>query len=113
GARQAHASFHVMKIEQVIGSVDGNLSAQAIQLRMRIAGQNFVNQARIKVRDAAGLNPVLIVDMTADVANGAAGDRVLITSTAFQGDVSPVQTPNFTMTNLIPPSYLAPGSLTF
>src|SRR5206468_648785 len=29
------------------------------------------------------------------------------------GDVSPVQTPNFTMTNLIPPSYLAAGSLTF
>jgi thrombospondin type 3 repeat protein len=109
----AHATFHLMQIEQVIGGVNGDVNAQAIQLRMRGAGQNLVAQSRVRAWDAAGLNPVLIVDMAANVAGGAAGARVLITSTAFQGYVSPVQAPNFTMTNVIPASYLAAGSLTF
>ena len=111
--RPAHATFHLMQIEQVIGGVNGNVNAQAIQLRMRSAGQNLVSQSRIKVRDAAGLNPILILDLTTNVTNGVAGDRVLITSSAFQTLVSPVQPPDFTMASLIPASYLAAGSLTF
>ena len=39
---QAHATFHLMQIEQVIGGVNGDTSAQAIQLRMRFAGQTQV-----------------------------------------------------------------------
>ena len=31
----AHATFHLMQIEQVIGGVNGDTTAQAIQLRMR------------------------------------------------------------------------------
>jgi len=112
-ARTAHATFHLMQIEQVIGGVNGNLSAQAIQLRMRSAGQEFVSDGRLVARDAAGLNPVLIVDMTTDVANGVAGDRVLIVTPAFQTRVSPLVSPDFVMTNPIPTSYLAAGSLTF
>src|SRR5438093_12932774 len=89
-AGTAHASFHFMQIEQVIGGVNGDISAQAIQLRMRSAGQGFVSQGRLNVRNAAGLNPILIVDLTTNVTTpGAAGDRVLITSTAFQGYVNP------------------------
>ncbi len=38
----AQASFHLMQIEQVIGGVNGDTNAQAIQLRMRFAGQNLV-----------------------------------------------------------------------
>ncbi|TPW12030.1 MAG: hypothetical protein FD129_1539, partial [bacterium] len=109
----AHATFHLMQIEQVIGGVNGDVTAQAIQLRMRSAGQNLVAQGILRVRDAAGLNPIVILDMTANVANGASGDRVLIASPAFQGYVNPVNTPDFTMANLIPASYLAAGSLTF
>lgn len=112
-APPAHASFHLMQIEQAIGGVNGDLSAQAIQLRMRTLGQNLVSQSRVKAWDAAGLNPIIIIDMTTNVTNSSAGDRVLIVSSAFQDYVSPVQNPNFTMTNLIPPSYLAAGSLTF
>ena len=40
--RAALASFHVMKVEQVIGGVGGDTSQQAIQLRMRAVGQNLV-----------------------------------------------------------------------
>lgn len=112
-AHPAQAAFHIMQIEQVIGGVNGDVSAQAIQLRMRAAGQNIMSASRIRAWDAAGLNPVLIIDMASNVPNGLLGDRVLIVSPSFQGYVSPVQPPDFTMTNPIPASYLAAGSLTF
>ncbi|MCI0363961.1 MAG: hypothetical protein L0219_08780 [Phycisphaerales bacterium] len=109
----ASATFHLMQIEQVIGGVNGDVTEQAIQLRMRAAGQNAVAGARIRVWDAAGLNPVMVIDMTTNVPNGVLGSRVLITSTNFNDDTTPTAVPNFTMTNLIPASYLAAGSLTF
>ncbi len=112
-ARPAHASFHFMQIEQVIGGVNGDLTAQAIQLRMRSAGQNLLGSSRIRAWDAAGQNPILIVDPTTSVASGAAGARVLIASASFASKLSPSVTPDFTMTNLIPASYLCAGSLTF
>ena len=78
-----------MQIEEVIGGVDGDTSAQAIQLRMRTAGQNLVSQARLNVRDAAGLNPILVINMTNNVANSSTGDRVLIVSSNFVSQTSP------------------------
>ena len=104
----AHASFHLMQIEQLIVGVSGDDTAQAIQLRMRSNGQNLVQQAKLVVRDAAGLNPITVVDMGSQVPNGALGSRVLITSATFPGGV-----PDFVMTNEIPSSYFAAGSLTF
>ena len=38
-ATPAVATFHLMQIEQVIGGVNGDTSAQAIQLRMRASTQ--------------------------------------------------------------------------
>ncbi len=46
-AQPALASFHFMQIEQVIGGVNGDTSAQAIQLRMRSSFQQFVAGARM------------------------------------------------------------------
>lgn len=108
-AEPALASFHLMQVEQVIGGVNGDSSRQAIQLRMRFAGQNLVQQARLRAWDATGANPVLIVDMGAMVPNGAAGDRVLIATSNFL----PGLTPDFVMASPIPPAYLAAGKLTF
>lgn len=112
-ARPAHASFHIMQIEQVIGGVNGDASAQAIQLRMRATGENLVSFGRLRAWDAAGANPVLLLDLATNVANGTAGDQVLIVTSAFQSAVSPVVTPDFVMTTPIPASYLAAGSLTW
>ncbi len=112
-ATSARGSFHFMQIEQVIGGVNGDTSAQAIQLRMRSAGQKFVSSARLVAYDAAGLNPVIVLDMTNDVANGLAGDRVLIVSTNFANYSSPVMAADFVMTQTIPTNYLAAGRLTF
>ena len=41
GTAPAHATFHFMQIEQVIGGVNGDSTAQAIQLRMRSAFPNL------------------------------------------------------------------------
>ena len=104
-------TFHLMQIEQVIGGVQGDTTLQAIQLRMRLFGQNEVSFARLRAWDANGANPVMIVDMTTDVPNPAAGSRVLVSTAAFAAAFGP--TPDFVMTNPIPPSYLPAGKLTW
>lgn len=112
----AFASFHLMQVEQVIGAIDGNTSAQAVQLRMRAIDQDLVSLARVRVWDAAGANPVLILDITSDVLNSPAGARILLATPAFTTAVqavTPAFSPDFTMANPIPASYLAAGKLTY
>jgi hypothetical protein len=109
----AHATFHFMQIEQVIGGVDGDNSMQAIQLRMRASFQNLVSGARILVFDAAGSNPVVVSTLPTDVVNHGVGVRILIASANFVSRTTPPAVPDFTMDALIPASYLAAGSMTF
>src|SRR5262245_8443043 len=109
----ANATFHLVQIEQVIASVDGDTSAQAVQLRMRANAQNLVNQGKLVVYDAAGLNPVVIIDVANSVPNGALGSHVLITSASFPAHTAPPAVPDFFMTNIIPATYFAAGSLTW
>lgn len=109
------ASYHVMQIEEFIAGVNGNTSAQAIQLRMRSGGQNLVTSGRVRAWDANGANPVMLIDMTTNVANGLAGDNVLLTSSAFNTIMASVggYSTDFTLTNTIPLSYLSGGKITF
>jgi len=107
----ARASFHVMQIERVIGGVCGKVSQQAVQLRMRVLGQNLVSGARLRVWDAAGTNPVVIHDFTSNVAFSTAGSRVLSGSGDFDAQQNPAL--DFVLTNVIPASYLPAGRLTF
>jgi len=107
------ATFHFTQIEQVIGGVNGDTSAQAIQLRMRSGVQNQVQQARLRAWDSAGANPVLLIDFTHSVPNQGTGVRILICGSNFVDATNPTAAPDFTLTNLIPASYLAAGSLTF
>lgn len=109
----AHASFHLMQIEQVIGGVNGDNTAQAVQLRMRSSGQNLVQFGRIVARDATGNNPIVIFDFTSSVPNAAGGTRVLVASSSFVSKTSPTCVPDAVMTNVIPTSYLAAGTLTW
>ncbi len=107
----AHATFHLMQIEQVVGGVNGDTTAQAIQLRMRATGQNFVSGGKLIAFDAAGQNPITVLDVAGNVSNGALGDHVLIASANFPSHTTPTAVPDFTMANPIPASYLAAGSL--
>ncbi|MEQ1862282.1 MAG: hypothetical protein ABMA13_20380 [Chthoniobacteraceae bacterium] len=105
-----------MQIEQVFGGLVGDTSAQAIQLRMRQAGQNVIGNSRILAWDAAGLNPIILLDPTTSVAASAAGSTVLFATAAFttkMNEAGPAFAPDFTLANPIPPSYLAAGKITF
>jgi hypothetical protein len=108
-----HAAEHLMQIEQAIGGVEGNTAAQAIQLRMRFAGQNVVGITRVVALDANGANPVVVCDLTATVPNSAVGSRILLTTAAFNALTDIPTVPDFTMASPIPASYLAAGSITF
>lgn len=107
------ASFHFMQIEQAIGGVDGDTSAQAVQLRMRAVGQNQMQFSRLVVWDASGSNPIVLVAPAAPVPGGAQGDRVLIASANFANNTNPPAVPDYVMANAIPAAYLDAGSLTF
>jgi len=109
----ALATFHFMQIEQVIGGVEGNTSAQAIQLRMRSNGQEQLHSARLIAWDDAGQNPILLIDFATDVPVGLTGARVLIASATFARYTEPPVEADYTLANLIPESYLAAGSITF
>jgi hypothetical protein len=109
----AFASFHLMQVEQIIGGVNGDPTKQAIQLRTRALGENFVSQGRLTVWDAAGANPIIICDPTTDVPNNAAGVRILIASAGFASATSPAAVPDFIMSQLIPVSYFTAGSITW
>ncbi|HEX8312477.1 MAG TPA: PEP-CTERM sorting domain-containing protein [Chthoniobacteraceae bacterium] len=111
----ADASFHFMQIEQIVGGIQGDPSAQAIQLRMRSGGQNIVSASRLRAFDAAGLNPVLLLNIGSNVSSGTAGANVLLTTAAFNTRMSAVPgfATDFTLTNAIPASYLNGGKVTF
>ncbi len=107
------ATFHLMQIEQVIAGVNGDTTAQAIQLRMRANFQNLLGGARVRVWDAAGMNPIVVSDPAMNVLGQSLGMTVLLATPGFSAVTTPAAVPDFVMTAPIPPSYLAAGSLTF
>ena len=112
----ASATFHLMQIEQVIGSLNGDPAAQAVQLRMRFASQNLVSNAKLWAADAAGNNRILLLDISSNVSVSSAGSRILLATAAFTTAVqasSPTITPDITLATPIPASYLAAGRITF
>ena len=112
-ASPAFASFHLMKIEQAIGGVGSDTTQQAVQLRMRAGGQNQLGDAaRLVAWDAAGANPVVLIEFPTNVVNSQQGRRVLVVSSAFDTAQTAINA-DFIMTNTIPGSYLAAGRLTF
>ena len=102
-----------MQIEEVIGGVGGNTAAQAIQLRLRNGGQNGVVASSLWAADAAGANRVLVLNIAGNVPSGSLGDRVLLSTSAFNTLMGGTYTPDFTLATPIPSSYLPAGRLTF
>ncbi len=112
-ASPAHATFHLMQIQEVIGGVNGDTKFQAIQLRMRALGQNLVSNGLLRAWDATGTNSVLLISFPTNVAVGTTGSTVLAATANFGSLLSPAVTPDFTLTRAIPDSDLAAGSLTY
>src|SRR5262245_41086748 len=112
--RPAAAAFHLMEIEQVIGGVGGDTTAQAVQLGQRSAGQTVLNNfVRLMVRDATGNNPVsLSAFPLPNPSDGTACRPILLGTAAFAAKTTPAATLNYTMA-AIPASYIAGGTITF
>ncbi len=112
--RPALAAFHIMEIEQVIGGVGGDASAQAVQLKMRLAGQNLLlGNAQLVVRDAAGANPVTLSTFAGtNPTNSTACREILLATASMAAKTTPAVTGAYTMA-AIPASYLPAGTLTF
>jgi hypothetical protein len=112
----ALAAFHLMEIEQVIGGVGGDTTAQAVQLKMRAAGQQFLNgNARLVARDAAGLNPVVLSTFPLPNPTGGSCREILLATTGFAAHTTPsvgAAERDYLM-DPIPVAYLSAGSLTF
>lgn len=109
-ALPAQASFHFMQIEQIVGGICGNASAQVVQLRMRAAGQNLISGARLIATDATGANPVTLIIFPANATTSTLGSRILVASPAAGALLTGE---DFTMSAVIPASYLAAGRLVF
>jgi hypothetical protein len=104
-----------MQIEQIIGGLDGDVTAQAIQLRLRTGGQNFVGGTKLVAYNATGGGAVTLITIPSSVTNGAAGANILLTTPSFNlamGQV-PGFASDFTFTTPIPASYLSGGKLAF
>jgi len=112
--RPALAAFHLMEIEQVIGGVGGDTTAQAVQLKMRTTGQNLLTTGtRVRVYDAAGANPITIKTFASNPTNALACREILLVSPGMAAKTSPPVSADYTFDAAIPSSYLAAGSLTF
>lgn len=105
------AAFNKMQIEQVTAGANGAVDRQAIQLRMREPGQGAVSFARLVAWDAQGANPVVVGSFDANVAQAAAGARVLLATAAFHAD--PELLPDFLLQQPIPERYINAGRLTY
>ncbi len=109
----ARAAFHLMEIEQVIGGVGGDATAQAVQLKMRFANQQFVNgNAQLVARDASGANPVVLSSFPLPNPASGACREILLATAGFTSRTTPATVADFTM-SAIPAAYLPAGTLTF
>lgn len=109
----SYGAFELMQIEQMMGGVNGDTSAQAIQLRMRASDQSKLTNARLVARDANGANPVVLIAFDTDLFDGITGTRVLITTLNFARFTDPTLSQDFIMNTPIPDSYLPAGKISY
>lgn len=110
-SHSAFASFHLMQVEQAVGGVCGDATRQAIQLRMRFAGQNLLSGHEVASYDANGENRILLLSFPTGVANGTAGARVLLATSELAA--SNGLTPDFVLAQRIPAARLRAGKIAF
>ncbi len=94
----ALASFHLMRIRQVMAGAGGNGEIQFVELQMTSSGQTFVGGQKLEFFDAAGLKTGSFT-IPSNVDGVASGSSILIGTQAFS-DVSTAK-----------PDFLLPGPM--
>jgi hypothetical protein len=95
-ARPAHAIFHFAAIDEVMAGITADPLVQFVEVRMLIAGQNFVDRTRLAAFNCNG-SAVVRFDITADVPTGGSDRRWIMASPEFAA-ASGI-TPDFTWDN--------------
>jgi hypothetical protein len=109
-----HAQYYDrIQIYQAIGGVNGNTSIQAIELREVHPYNVELQLSRLVVADARGRHPVVLKDFGSAVSNPDLDASILVATSNFSTVTNPPITPDYILTNLIPESYLAAGTLTY
>ena len=101
-AAPAHATFHLIEINKILTSYNGDTSIQAVEMRMLSGGQNLVSTGVMRTYDASGVLIATIGTFASDLpAAGALTDRKVL-----------IATNNFATTFGITPDLIIPaGSL--
>ncbi|HEU4724965.1 MAG TPA: hypothetical protein VFU59_06650 [Candidatus Eisenbacteria bacterium] len=79
----ARATFHLVEVNKILTSYNGNAAIQAIELRMISGGQNLVNGVSIRSYDAAGVLLATHGTFAANVASGVADRKILCATSGF------------------------------
>ncbi len=96
---RAHATFHLMVIDELLTSYGGDANVQFVELRMLSAGQHLVGDTVLAVFDDGGYAGDVLV-LPNDVAVTAAGARVLLATADFTAATG--LTPDFTIPASLP-----------
>jgi hypothetical protein len=83
-ALPARGLFHLAVIDEVVTSYGGDATAQFIEIRMLSGSQNFVAHTIFAAFDASGAYIGDILEVPSNVANGVAGGRWIVATSAFQ-----------------------------
>lgn len=76
-------AFHHIEINKLLVGYNGDMTIQAVELKLLAAGERFVSGASIALYDSTGALTANLGTFASDVANGAAGDRILCATAAF------------------------------
>src|SRR5262245_8174028 len=78
----ARATFHIMRISEVLGQYRGNQPIPFVELRMLDVNQTQVSGHSLIFQDAAGAVTGTL-DFEKNVTNGAIGSNILVGTEAF------------------------------
>ena len=101
-APAAHGVFHLVVIDELLSSYDGNAEVQFVEMRMLGGFQQFVTNSVFAAFDASGNYVGDILVVPANVTNSGNGVRWLIGTQAFRDESGVV--PDFIMPAGILPS---------
>ena len=75
GLRTSWAAFHVSTIDEVMSGLNGDATAQYVEIKMLAAGQTSVAHARLTAFSCDGSMVNVLLEIPQDVCNSGAGLR--------------------------------------
>ncbi|MBI4364829.1 MAG: hypothetical protein HY568_05305 [Candidatus Latescibacteria bacterium] len=77
------AAYHLNEITKIMAGYNGDVTIQAVEIKMIANFENVVNGARIRIYDASGALVSTLGTFTANVAVGTTGRKILCATSNF------------------------------